>query len=161
LSGAMRRLPNVLRALVFMPAAWLLSELLRSWVVTGFPWLSLGYTLIDAPVTGLAPLGGVYFLSLVIMVAAGTLVLLLAGSLLERALSVVLIALVPIVLWAVPAPTTWTHPVGEPLRVAVVQGNFPQNVKWDRNYFLPTLQRYKRLTRHTDAELVVWPEVAI
>lgn len=160
-SGAMRRLPDMLRALVFMPAAWLLCELLRDAGITGFPWLSLGYTLVDAPVTGLAPLGGVYFLGFLMVAAAGALVLLFIGSLADRAVSVVLIVVAPIVLWAVPAPTTWTHPVGEPLQVAIVQGNFPQNVKWDRDYFRPTLKRYKRLTKHIDADLVVWPEVAV
>src|SRR5699024_4495325 len=55
----------------------------------------------------------------------------------------------------------WTQPAGKALSVAIVQGNFPQEVKWRRDYFLPTLLRYKRLTKHTDADLVVWPEVAI
>lgn len=161
LCGAMRRLPDTLRALLFMPAAWLLCELLRDAGIIGFPWLSLGYTLTDAPVTGLAPLGGVYFLSFLLVMAAGTLVLLVAGSLVGRAVSVALIAVTPIVLWAVPAPTTWTQPVGEPLQVAIIQGNFPQDVKWDKAYFQPTLARYKRLTKQVDADVVVWPEVAI
>lgn len=161
LCGAMRRLPDTLRALVFMPAAWLLVELLRAAGIIGFPWLSIGYTLTASPVTGFAPIGGVYFLSFLMVAAAGALVLLVAGSLIGRAVSVVLIAVTPIVLWAVPAPSTWTHAVGEPIQVAIVQGNFPQDVKWDRDYYWPTLERYKRLTRQLDADVVVWPEVAI
>src|SRR5699024_8751921 len=38
---------------------------------------------------------------------------------------------------------------------------FPQDVKWDRDYYWPTLNRYKRLTRHLDADVVIWPEVAV
>src|SRR5699024_2699294 len=136
-------------------------ELLRDAGITGFPWLSLGYTLTASPASGFAPIGGVYFLGFLLVAAAGALVLLVAGSLVGRAVSVVLIAITPIVLWAVPAPTTWTHAIGKPLQIAIVQGNFPQAVKWDRDYYRPTLKRYKRLTQHIDADVVVWPEVAV
>ncbi len=160
-AGATKRLPRPLWVLVFVPGAWMLGELMRSWVVTGFPWLSLGYSLIDAPVTALAPIGGVYMLSALLVAAAGTVVLLLAGSLIGRAISVVLIAVAPVVLWSLPAATSWTRPVGEPGSVAILQGNFRQDIKWDRDYLKPTMRRYWRLTAQTDAELVVWPEVAI
>lgn len=161
LAGAMRRVPRVFWALLFVPGAWLLSELLRGWVMTGFPWLSLGYTLTDAPMAGLVPLGGVFFVGTLLVAASGLLVLLLAGSLAGRLTSVVLIAITPIALWLVPPPTTWTHPTGDKLSVAIVQGNFPQSVKWDRDYFQPTLSRYRRLTDSSYADLVIWPEVAI
>src|SRR5699024_4577574 len=103
----------------------------------------------------------VFFIGALLVAAAGALALLLAGSLGARAVSVILIAVTPVVLWLVPPATSWTQAAGQPLSVAIVQGNFPQDVKWDRDYFLPTLERYRRLTETTDAELVVWPEVAI
>src|SRR5699024_7934947 len=161
LAGAMRRLPRTAWALVFVPASWLLSELLRGWFMTGFPWLSLGYVLVDTPLTDLAPLGGVYFLGACVMAAAGALLLLLAGSVTGRLVSVMRIALTPVFLSWVPPAIDWTAPSGEPLRTAIIQGNFPQAVKWDRNWFQPTLDRYRRLTRQVDADLVVWPEVAV
>src|SRR5690606_23561365 len=46
---------------------WVLQELLRSWLFTGFPWLLLGYTQIDSPLQGLAPLIGVYGLSFCVL----------------------------------------------------------------------------------------------
>lgn len=160
-AGATRRLPRTLWALVFVPGAWLLTELLRGSGPLGFPWLSVGYTLTDAPVAGLVPLGGVYFVGALLVAAAGALVLLLAGSFTGRVASVVLIVVTPLMLWLVPAPVTWTHPVGQQLSVAIIQGNFPQDTKWDPGYFKQTLARYRRLTRMTAAELVIWPEVAI
>jgi len=160
-AGAVRRLPLALRTLVLLPGAWLLAELVRSWVMTGFPWLSLGYALIDAPVSALAPLGGVYFLGLLMMMAAGTVVLLFAGSLAGRAVAVVLLALAPLGLWWLPAAIHWSHPDGEPVSVDVIQGNFPQETKWQRSTLGPTLRRYQTLTERSDAELIVWPEVAL
>jgi len=161
LAGFTRRLPRSVWALAILPGAWLLAELVRSWVMTGFPWLSLGYSLIDAPVTSLAPLGGVYFLGVLMMIGASTVVLLFAGSLFARALAVAIIAVTPLGLWYTPPAMEWTRPAGAPISVDVVQGNFAQSIKWQRDTFATTLNRYRALTERSNADLVVWPEVAI
>jgi apolipoprotein N-acyltransferase len=52
---------------------------------------------------------------------------------------------------------------GTPLRAAVVQGNIPQDVKWDRTHASQILEAYTRLTRDAGrrgAQLVVWPETS-
>ena len=46
--------------IVVMPVLWMLSEWLRSWGILGFPWLNIGYSQIDTPISSLAPLLGVY-----------------------------------------------------------------------------------------------------
>lgn len=161
LSGLMRGLPRTLWALVFAPAAWLLTELLRATVGTGFPWFSLGYSLTTAPIADLPPLIGVYGLSALLVVAAGVLLVLCRGSLVGRAASVVLIAALPLALWWLPPAVSWTHPVGEPLSVAILQGNVSQENKWRPSMLGPTKARYRRLSASVDARLVVWPEAAI
>lgn len=160
-AGLTRDLPRTIWALLLVPAAWVLSELVRSWMMGGFPWLSLGYAMSQAPATALAPIGGVYFLSFWAMVAAGTLCLLVAGSLLGRLCAVCLIGAAPLGIWAIPAAASWTHAAGEPLSVAVVQGNMGQALKWQPAQFEKTLARYRRMTEQSHADLVVWPEVAV
>ena len=48
------------RAWLVLPVLWVLLEWLRGWALSGFPWLSLGYAMIDSPLKGWAPLFGVY-----------------------------------------------------------------------------------------------------
>ena len=156
-----KRVARPLWALVFVPGAWLFGELIRSWVLTGFPWLSLGYSMIDSPLAALAPLGGVYFLSLLMIVGAGAVVLLLAGSLVGRAIALALIAVTPLAIWAVPPPGHWTQPAAKTLSADIVQGNFPMEIKSLPQTLGTTLTRYQRLTAASDADLVVWPETAV
>src|SRR5690606_24454583 len=49
--------------LLSFPALWVLTEWLRGWIFTGFPWLYLGYAHLDTPLAGWAPVIGVYGLS--------------------------------------------------------------------------------------------------
>lgn len=136
------------------PAAWVLMEWLRGWLLSGFPWMNLGAAMVDSPLVGWAPVGGVYLLSLWVMFSV--------AALLSRRPAVVLAALL---LW--PAGlllqrVDFTHPVGEPVPVAIAQGNIPQDQKWQADMRMPTLRRYLALTeRAAGARLVIWPETAV
>ena len=59
-----------------LPAAWVLVEWWRGWFLTGFPWLSLGYSQTDTWLAGLAPVGGVPLVSLSLLAGAGALLVL-------------------------------------------------------------------------------------
>jgi len=148
--------------LLWLPALWTLGEWFRGWFMTGFPWLSLGYSQIDSPLSGYAPLLGVYGLSWFCALTAGA--LLLAWRERRRALSVVLPLL--LLLWgggALLGTVTWTRPAGEPLRVTLIQGNVPQSTKWDPKAIRARLERYASLTQpqFDDSDLIIWPENAV
>jgi apolipoprotein N-acyltransferase len=153
--------PVVWRLALLFPAAWTLWEWIRGWILTGFPWLHLGYSQIESPLRGLAPLLGVYSVSLAVAFSAGLLVLAVLGGSRRRVVALALGAL----LWggsAMLARIEWTEPAGAPIPVALVQGNVPQDTKWRPELVAYTLNLYADLTRqHWDRRLIVWPEAAI
>lgn len=148
---------------VLFPAAWTLTEWVRGWFLTGFPWLNLGYSQVDSPLRGYAPLWGVFGVSFCVILSAGLLCMALdtAYPSRRRAASAGGFA----ALWVVGlllGAAHWTHAAGTPFRVSLVQGNIAQDEKWAPEYFEPTLDMYRRLTHeHWDSKLVVWPEAAV
>ena len=158
--------PGAWRWFGVLPAAFVLAEWLRGWVASGFPWFSLGYAQVDSPLATLAPLVGVHGMSYIVLLAAAVLRAAWAwrrewrGSREARGLALaVVIGAVLIPLAGLPV---WTTPSGAPLRVALVQGNIAQDLKWDPDQVAPTLIKYRDLTLPiVDADLVVWPEAAL
>jgi apolipoprotein N-acyltransferase len=149
------------RWLVGMPAVWLLIEWWRGWFLSGFSWLSLGYSQTDTWLAGFAPLLGVYGISLLLLMSAGALVALIRGNAAVRLIA----GLMLVVPWAVGAalgPVRWTHPSGAPVTVAVIQADIPQDEKWQDAYEDKILQRYREMTESAlGTQLIVWPEAAL
>lgn len=147
--------------LLIFPMVWTLFEWLRVWFLTGFPWLSLGYSQIDIPISGMAPIIGVYGVSWAIAVSAGAVILLMRGVNHIR----VQVSLILLVLWGsafLLGRIEWSDTIDEPIKVSLVQGNVPQITKWDPDMIWKGLERYANLTRkHWDSDLIVWPENAI
>ncbi len=143
--------------LLLFPALWGLSEWVRGWLFTGFPWLSLGYSQTDSPLAGYAPILGVYGLSLLLAICAGLLLQLLRNRGQWKGLLGFLL-----LIWAggfLLAKYDWTQPTGKPIRVSLVQGDVPQITKWDPKMIQTRLDTYARLSReHWDSDLIVWPE---
>ncbi|MBI5450933.1 MAG: apolipoprotein N-acyltransferase [Gammaproteobacteria bacterium] len=151
--------------LILAPAAlWVLGEWVRGWLLTGFPWLVTGYSQIDTPLSGLAPLLGVYGVSLAVGLSAATLSLLSWPHLRRQRPALIMMAIVAAT-WAlgmVAGSYQWGEASGDPVRVSLVQGNISQDVKWLPAIRELTLERYVTMTRQQpDSQLIVWPETAI
>lgn len=159
------------RTLLVVPLSWMVLEWVRGWFLSGFGWLSLGYSQTDTWLAGFAPIGGVPLISLIVVMMAGALCWLVekSPSRIDRALvssASVLIATailsVPWIAGAAMARIEWTASSGEVLEVAVIQGAIPQDQKWLANNRDTTFELYRRLTRQAhDSDVIVWPEAAI
>ena len=149
---------RAVRACLLIPAAWVLLEWLRSWVFTGFPWLSAGYAAAGWPLQGYAPLLGVFGLSFLTLALAGMAWLAVVGS--QRTISIMSLIVVLSGGQAL-RDVEWSRPAGEPVTVALLQGNVAQDMKFRPERYEATLETYARLAEGTRAKLIVLPETAI
>lgn len=179
------------RRMVGAAAVWTTLEFVRSHALTGFPWALLGYTQYrHLPLIQVADLTGVYGLSFLIVLVNAAIAE-TAGPLITPPVSpsiphphladttrvawapaVVAVVVVAAVLsyggWRLATLVPAIAEAKTPLRVAVIQGNIPQDVKWDARYREDTMARYLALSRAAAGEaetpaavdLIVWPEAA-
>jgi len=155
---------NRYKFLLAFPASFVLLESIRGWFLSGFPWLFLGYSHIDAPVRGFATVFGVYGLSFVVAVTSGAIFSIFFYWRKNIKFSFFLILFI-ILLWGsgfVLTKIDWTKQVGAEVPVSLIQGNIPQEEKWDPQNLWSILNRYAFLTaKNLDSKIIVWPEAAI
>ncbi len=139
---------------------WVLLEWVRGWFLTGFPWLSLGYSQIGTPLQGYAPLLGVYGVSLAVVISAACLV-----AVMKSLRAWVPALLILCFIWGggwLLTQKEWTRPSGDGIKVSIIQANVVQGLKWQPESRQPTIDAYLKLTRQEwDSDLIVWPETAI
>ncbi len=142
---------------------WGLSDWVRSWIFTGFPWLTMGYSqLPHSPLAGFIPVVGVYGVSVITVFLAG-----LIHSLLQTSLHVACKrgALVMLVLTLTTGELLkhidWTQPSGKAVSVSLLQGNIDQTIKWAPEVAERTLRQYLQMAEQSTAKLIVLPETAM
>jgi len=150
-------------------ALWTALDWLRSVALTGFPWATLGYAQHANPaLLGLAPWTGVYGLSFATALgAAGAWSLWCErrrGAPPGRAGLAALAGVALLAAAGLASSAALPQAEGPGVRIAVVQGNIDQGVKWSPEWVGETLRIYQGLTREAaaaGAEVVVWPESAV
>ena len=145
----------LLFALAIFPALWALTEWLRGWLFTGFPWLISGYAHTAGPLAGYAPLVGVYGVGGISALIAGCLALLPRHK--APAIAAVLVLAAGLGLHQF----NWTAPHGKPILVRLLQGNVPQEEKFDNAQIVNSLRLYIDMIRSAPADLIATPETAI
>jgi apolipoprotein N-acyltransferase len=155
--------PHMAGMLVGFPALWVLFEWLRSWLLTGFPWLFIGYATLDTWAEGWVPVTGVYGASLLLAFTAACLYLAWMRRHLQAYLVYgIMIASLWLIGWQLDQ-ARWVAPASaDALSVGIVQPNIPQERKWDRDFYQPTLEIYDSLTSEVlGKDIILWPEAAI
>ncbi|MGR9013873.1 MAG: apolipoprotein N-acyltransferase [Gammaproteobacteria bacterium] len=145
---------------VIVPVIWILIEYLRGyWLLNGFPWLQVAYSQLETPLAGYIPVVGVYGTGFMLALTASVIVEI------ERGKKSWLLITVLVLLWGAGGLLRiqpWTHEIGPPLRVSMIQGNIAQDQKWRPENKINTLLKYKRMTeQHWDSNIIIWPETAI
>jgi len=172
------RLPDI-SIMLLIPIIWIFTEWCRSWVLTGFPWLGLGYTQYNTLLNdGLALIGESGLAALLVFIAflpvycysqlpnhtqAQNVVHKTTSKLLPVTFLLCLPLLYPLGLWVVYGDDLQKPSnIPETKNIALVQGNIPQNLRWLPEEDERTVTKYIELTEslwHSD--LIVWPEAAI
>ncbi len=152
----------IIRYLLAFPSLWVGLECLRSVLLTGFPWLLLGYSQIDTWVSGLGAVLGVFGLSWFVASMTGALAVLLSQVPNKQTIWLVCFVLISCLgVWPLNGQQ-WGEPAGKAINVALLQGNIPQAIKWQRSYRQASIDIYWNMTKQQrGVDLIIWPETAI
>ncbi len=157
---------NKAKLIYAFPAIWVLSEWVRSFLLTGFPWFFLGYSQTNSPLKGYAPILSVYGVSMAVALSSA----LILNAFLQfkqkdyRSTYYNLLAFLLIwVMGGLLSLIPWTQAQGKAISVALVQGNIAQMIKWSPEHLQLSFDRYRELTTPLlgKYKLIIWPESAI
>lgn len=143
--------------LLILPFAWGISEWMRGWVMTGFPWVASGYAHNISPLGGYAPVIGVYGVGVIVALCASCIAMLTQKS---RKLGAVVLAATFAIGFSL-TYVQWTAPQGQPISVRLAQGNVAQRDKFDPEHAAATLELYRGMVLAGRADLIALPETAI
>ncbi|MFT3856807.1 MAG: apolipoprotein N-acyltransferase [Aquabacterium sp.] len=144
-------------------ALWLLAEMARAVIFTGFPWGASGYGMLGSPLEWLAPWLGVYGVGAVWATSVAAILLAWRSGAVSMAARLGVVAAMAscLVLMArMPVPS-FTQPHGGALDVTLLQGNVPQDEKFVPELQVPMLLWHARQLVQAQGRLVVAPETAI
>jgi apolipoprotein N-acyltransferase len=156
-----RHYQGLLSCLLFA-SIWCLGEYLRANLMTGFPWLILGFGEIDTPLKFLLPIVGVYGVSFLTCVAAVSLVEGMRNV--GKFRSYWLMFFVGLILLpSILKNMDWGTINRQPISVGVIQANLSMRDKWDESLFWQLVQRYQEGVDQliSRSNLIVMPESAI
>ncbi len=144
-----------------IPTLWLCTEYLRGTLLTGFPWLTLGYSQLKGPFSGIAPIMGEVAISYFILLCSALIVAFVTQPHYRKNISGLLVSLITITI--VSSQLSWTKNTEEKANIVLVQGNIKQELRWAPEQEWPTMLKYLDLTRpyYSNADLIIWPEAAI
>ena len=146
---------------VIIPFVWIFIEYYRGfWFLNGFPWFQVAYSQLDSAYAGFVPIIGVYGAGFLILLTASIISYMLMTK--RRLILNTVIIFILLVTGYGLKYVEWTHPIGLPIKVTLIQGNISQDQKWLPENFTKTLFSYQQMTfSHWDSDVIIWPETSI
>ncbi len=164
---------NLIRTLVGFPIIWVILEIFRGWFLTGFPWLYAGYSQLGTHLQALAPIGSVWAVSWAVLLTSGILFHFVYyyqdKNAPKRIRNILLLTFAT--LWVgcyclnkydLVNPSLCDS--SKSLRVALIQGNIPQENKWQSEHMQDIANKFAVFSTtaiQSGVDLVVWPEAAM
>jgi apolipoprotein N-acyltransferase len=145
-----------------IPFIWTLFEWIRGWFLTGFPWLTIGYSQVpSSPLVGFLPVIGIYGATFIVTLLALILSLVLRDK--NKHSQLIKLSAIGFVLLSgqLLKNIEWTDRIGEPVTVSLIQGNIAQDIKWQKETVSQTLNTYQALIQKTKGQIILLPETAL
>lgn len=152
--------------ILLFPSIWVFFDWFRGWFLGGFSWCDFGYSVVDLSLLkGVFPILGEYGVTFLILSILGCVYYLGARHFLIKNFAeknkarIVIIYLMMVFLGVTVAnPIQYTENYGKPIKIALLQGNIPVNIKWvdDSN-----LDIYRDMIKSAHASVIMMPETAI
>ena len=149
--------------LIAFSCLWVLTEWLRSTLLSGFPWALIAYSQTNSPLAGFIPIFGQFGVSWLVCCAAALLCYLLDFKRTQRII-VFCAFLLLFILGLALQQINWTQPSGKAIKISAIQAFVPQQLKWEAAQFKTNLQTYTQMTEQAlalNSDLIIWPESAI
>jgi apolipoprotein N-acyltransferase len=165
--------------LFLIPTLWVSLEYVRSFLFTGFPWELMGYSQYNSlHVIQISDIFGVYGVSFIVLLANTTIYLgflyftgkhrqespVTRKRVIVASLTAVIIIIASFLYGSARINSIDTLCLNAPTeKIAVVQGNIEQSLKWEPAFQVKTIRKYIRLSRSMaqhEPALIVWPETA-
>ena len=158
------------QTIIITPFLWVSLEYFRSFLLTGFPWASLGHSqYLNLPFIQIADITGVYGLSFAVLLVNAAVYTILCQWPKKvfpyREVGLTVVVLIIILIYGYMSLRAMEARIAgqPPLKVGLVQGNVDQSIKWDESFQMETLKIYERLSlkvAREKPEFIVWPETA-
>ena len=140
---------------LMLAGSWVLIEYLRSIIFTGFPWMGFAEAQVNGPFSSIAPFfGGLGCTFLVVWISWEMTQLKRSIALSCAGIASAIIIAQLANLWA------FTSPIGEPLSIRLIQGNFEQSLKFNPKAIEQQFAFYTASIKQQAADLIITPETA-
>lgn len=140
---------------LFLGASWVVMEFLRGYIFTGFPWMGFAEAQFNGPFAPIAPFFGGLACTFLVMWTSWEIAQLRKQVLFSIASIVFLVAVSQLA-----GLVSFTKPIGEPISVRLIQGNFEQRLKFDPLAINQQIDFYTSDIKKKAADLIIIPETA-